>query len=198
MNTHKVELRVHSARLNSLELLIHHLLCCQRNTGLRRSRSLPEKHGAMLRMCPSPPSRAPCFHLEGRGRLQILLPAGVCVESRPVPAQTVQPGPRAQTSLGPGSRVPLAVPAETGGLLQVLPVCANKSLLSDILKDFQQHLFLKAVPLHLHYYLHISHKSNDQFFKKTLFLNLGFFSDFKMRYKDIRPIFQKPELISLI
>lgn len=102
---------------------------------------------------------------------------------------------RAQASLGRGSRVPLAVPAETGGLLQVLPVCANKSLLSDILKDFQQYLFLKAVPLHLHYYLHINHNSNDQFFKKALFLNLSFFSDFKMRHKDIRPIFQKLELI---
>lgn len=59
VNTHKVELRVHSAHLNSLELLIHHLLCCQRNTGLRRSRSLPEEHGAMLRMCtplPAPPA----------------------------------------------------------------------------------------------------------------------------------------------
>lgn len=142
---------------------------------------------------PPPPSRTPCFHLEGWGRLQIL-PAGVSVESQPVPAQTVQPGPRSGLP-GSGSRVPLAVPAETGGLLQVLPVCANKSLLSDILKDFQQYLFLKAVPLHLHYYLHINHNSNDQFFKKALFLNLSFFSDFKMRHKDIRPIFQKLELI---
>lgn len=166
---------------------------------------LPKKHwlekqqqppwGAWSHAQNVPPSRAPCFHLEGRGPLQILLPAGASVESPPVAAQTVQPGPRAQPSLGPGSGVPLAVPAETGGLLQVLPVCANKSLLSDILKDFQQYLFFKAVPLHLHYYLPINHNSNDQFFKKALFLNLSFFSDFKMRHKDIRPIFQKLELI---
>lgn len=108
VNTHKVELRVHS---------------------------VPAP-------VPSPGRAGPLADPSSRWRV-----CGVAASA----ARTVQPGPRAQTSLGPGSRVPLAVPAETGGLLQVLPVCANKSLLSDILKDFQQYLFLKAVPLHLHY-----------------------------------------------
>lgn len=195
VNTHKVELQVHSAHLNSLELLIHHLLCCQRNYGLRRSRSLPEEHGAMLRMCPPSPTFPHPLLSSGRvGPLADSSRWRVCGVAASAGSDSAARA-RAQASLGRGSRVPLAVPAETGGLLQVLPVCANKSLLSDILKDFQQYLFLKAVPLHLHYYLHINHNSNDQFFKKALFLNLSFFSDFKMRHKDIRPIFQKLELI---
>lgn len=96
VNIHKVELRVHSVRLNSLELLIPNVLCCQRNAGFSRSQwQLAQNVPA-----PSLPAlQPPAFTWRGQGHLEPLLPAGVSVESEPVQAQTVPQGARAHTSL---------------------------------------------------------------------------------------------------
>lgn len=66
------------------------------------------------------------------------------------------------------------------------------------LKGLSKYLFIKVVPFTCIINC-INHNNNDHsfFYKNALFLNLSFFSDFKMRYKDIRPIFRSLELVSL-